>query len=97
MHRDGVEGSNYRSILAIVDVFSRFAFLYHLRNKSAICILEALTLTFTKHGYPKSVQCDKGHEFWGQLPKLLSLSGVKVITNRLYFPQSQGKMERANS
>lgn len=46
--------------------------------------------------YPEIVQSDNEPEFLGEVQRLLKQKHVKVIKNRPYHPQSQGKVERQN-
>ena len=86
----------YRYALTVVDVFSRYLFCRALEKKSAIQVAEALDAIFTEHGWPGIVQCDNGPEFLGPVTRLLQTKGVKIVKERPYHPQSQGRIERQN-
>ena len=87
---------DYRYILSVIDVFSRYVFLRPLKRKKSKYVAKELKKLFSVHGYPKILQSDRGTEFKGQVLSLLKKHGTKVITSRAYHPQSQGKCERLN-
>ena len=51
---------------------------------------------FSSYGPPKSVQCDQGTEFKGELKVFLEMIGIEISTSRPRHPQSQGKCERSH-
>ena len=61
----GKDGTCYKYVLSVLDIFSRFLFLYPLESKKAEPVMDHLTDVFLKFGYPKSVQSDQGNEFKG--------------------------------
>lgn len=90
------KGTQYRYILTVIDVFSRYLFCRALSNKTAKNVAEALEEIFLEHGWPKIVQSDNGSEFREKVSKLLERHKVKVVKGRPYHPQSQGVVERQN-
>ena len=85
-------GSNYRYVLTIMDVFSRYLVLRPLCQKTANTVADQLRDVFAILGTPKILQCDQGTEFKGTFRLLMSFFNVKVITSSPYHPESQGKV-----
>ena len=92
--RTSFEGKEYRYILSVCDVFSRFVWLKPLIGKSSAEIANHLQKIYREHGTPKIIQHDQGKEFKGSVKKLLRRMNVKIIQSSPYHPQSQGKIER---
>ncbi|RWS08781.1 hypothetical protein B4U79_15201, partial [Dinothrombium tinctorium] len=53
---------NYRYILTVIDLFSKYSWAIPLRNKTSKSIINAFEIIF-KHRYPQKLQTDKGKEF----------------------------------
>ena len=87
-------GKCFRYILTLLDVFSRFVWLYPLTSKKSCEIAKHLMKHFDYFGIPKYVQCDQGTEFKGHVKTLSSYLKIKMFNSRPYHPQSQGKVER---
>ena len=63
-------------ILTVIDVFSKLAWCVPLKNKSAASMVTAFTQLLS-NGAPKTLQTDKGTEFWKRsLQKLLKEHSV---------------------
>ena len=80
MPSDSLDGSNYKYILAGIDVASRFKVMRPLRTKQARYVAEMITDIY-KVGpltYPKIFQCDNGSEFKGDVTKMLEKNEVKI-------------------
>ena len=87
------DGKEYKYILSVVDVFSRFVMPRPLKDKTSDGVKRELSKLFADHGEPTILQCDQGPEFKGSVNSLLRKRGIKVIRSRPYHPQSQGKCE----
>lgn len=57
---------NYKYFITIIDIFSKYAWVVPLKNKSAKSILEAFKLVF-KQRIPTKLQTDQGKEFDNKL------------------------------
>ena len=53
-------------ILSVLDVFSRFVFLFPLKNKESSEVAQHLISIFNVFGKPKLLQTDEGSEFRGE-------------------------------
>lgn len=63
--------SNYKYILAIIDTFSKYAWVYPLKQKSKEHITRAFEDLLKQHRVPKNLQTDLGTEFYNKQLKLL--------------------------
>ncbi|CAF1337651.1 unnamed protein product [Rotaria sordida] len=86
----------FRYVLVIVDVFSRYMFLRPLTKKCSAEVCNHLELIFSEHGTPAIIQTDQGTEFQGLFDELCLKRNIRHIRSRAYHPQSQGKVERLN-
>lgn len=91
--------NQYKYILVILDVFSRYVWLTTLKNKDADTVSEAFLKWY--NFYIKNlkiknirVMTDKGSEFKGSFSKLLDQLEIKQHTNDI--AQVNGLVERAN-
>ena len=92
----GKGGTQYKYVVGILDVFSRFPVLRPLENKESKTVARELRLVYGILGYPKTVQSDQGKEFMGEVTKLLGKHHVEIRKSAPYHRQSQGKIERSN-
>ena len=90
------QGTVYRYILTLQDVFSRFLWMRPMSRKKSSIVAQELMYIYREHGPPRILQCDNGGEFRGDTTKICKKIGVKVINSRAYHPQSQGKVERSH-
>jgi len=63
IHKYARQNKNYKFILVLVDIFSRYAWARPLKNKSATSTAEALKDVFTS-SIPKKLWTDEGTEFY---------------------------------
>lgn len=88
------KGKKYLYILSILDVFSRYTWLFPLQSKASEIISAVFKRFFSDFGKPDIVQNDQGSEFKGDVARLLKQLSIKQIMSSPYHPQSQGKVER---
>ena len=69
MRKHGKYNEGYNWIIAMIDIFSRYAFTIAVKSKSGkdvlngfVKLMEQFKERFGK--YPKKVQADEGKEFW---------------------------------
>jgi hypothetical protein len=87
---------DHRYLLNVVDHFSKFAWSFPLKEKSADQVLLCLNPLLKEH-LPKILQTDNGKEFVNvKLKKVCDDLGIIQITSLPYSPQSQGLVERFN-
>ena len=56
------KGKTYKYILSLLDVFSRFHWLYPLESKHSSGIKKKLKKIYSVHGLPQKLQSDNGGE-----------------------------------
>jgi hypothetical protein len=84
--------------LTLVDVFSKYAQAYHIRDGTAISIIQALLKFCTHHGLPLTIVSDNGTEFTNQL--FNEFTNLHKITHHRTLPHSpndNGIVERFHS
>ena len=87
-------GMNY--VLVIVDLCTRFTWLYPLQTKHGVAVADKLRLLFMTCGRPRIIQSDNGSEFANlDIAKLLGAAGVDHRRVSVYYPQANGAVERA--
>ena len=57
-------------LLACINVFSKYAWIIPVKNKSAVSVLEAFKIILSKGRKPLKIQSDKGTEFENHLFKI---------------------------
>ena len=87
------QGEKY--ILVVVDVFTRFVFLFALAEKSSLCVARSLLSLFGIIGFPRVLQSDNGKEFSNEILKsVANLGGFDHRFITPYHPQADGLVER---
>lgn len=84
--------------LTIIDSFSKYAQAYHLRDGTAISVVQALLIFCTHHGVPLTLVTDRGTEFTNQL--FSEFTRVhKIIHHKIlaHTPNENGMVERLHS
>lgn len=84
--------------VTFIDVFTKYGQAYHLRDGTAISILQALLRYCTHHGLPMTIITDNGTEFTNQLfSEFVRLH--KVIHHKIlpHSPNDNGNIERFHS
>lgn len=84
---------NYKFILTVIDVFSKYAFAIPLKNKSANSIVSSFKIILGKGRKPKKLQTDAGNEFINKSLKRF-LKDVKIYTT--YSEMKASIIERFN-
>lgn len=72
------ENNNFKYILTVIDIFSKYAFAVAVRNKNGSTITEAMQYIISKNKIaPKNLQTDEGKEFFNkEFQNLMKLHGV---------------------
>ena len=90
-----VSASGHEYALLVVDVCTRFVFLFPLRNKEAASVATCLFRLFCDIGFPKIIQSDNGSEFVNSV--ISELTKTLSVDHRLstpYHPRGNGVAER---
>lgn len=87
----------YSWILNIIDSYSKFAFSFCLKNKTALDIKSSFQSVVRNEGFSISVQTDNGKEFANKLfGSILEDNYVKFVRGRPRHPKNKGQVERFN-
>ena len=84
--------------ITLIDVFTKYGQAYHLRDGTAVSILQSLLHYCTHHGIPITIVTDNGTEFTNQLfSEFVRLH--KIIHHRVlaHSPNANGNVERFHS
>ena len=74
-----------RYLLTCIDVFSKYAWVYPLKNKSAVSILETFKKILESGRKPQKLQTDKGKEFENKVfQKFLKDNSIHFYTSNNY-------------
>lgn len=92
-----LQNNGYCWILTIIDVFTKYAFTFALKNKTGTEVKNHLQDLFYAVGSPQIIHSDNGKEFTNEhIKHLCETFKIKLIHGRLRHPQSQGQVERLN-
>lgn len=82
----------------VIDVFSRYAYSYLVKDKTSGAVINSLKKLFNKHKVkPKAILSDNGQEFSSEeYAAFLDKNDVKIIKTAPHNPQANGKVERFN-
>ena len=83
-------------ILTCIDCFSKFAWAFPLKNKSASVVASQLQNLFCQEGAWAAVHTDRGKEFEGGVDVLCERFGIKHVRGLPYHSSTQGQIERFN-
>jgi transposase InsO family protein len=91
------KNKRYAYVFVIIDIFTKFVYIYPLKNKEGITIAMILNKLFLSGDIPDKLHSDKGGEFVnGYVSKLCLDFKVKQIVGQAYSPQTQGFVENKN-
>lgn len=87
-----IQGEKY---VTFIDVFTKYGQAYHLRDGTAVSILQALLQYCTHHGVPMTIITDNGTEFTNQLfmefTRLHKINHHRILA---HSPNDNGNIER---
>lgn len=90
--------AEHEKFLTIVDAFSKYAQAYHLRDGTAISVVQALLTFCTHHGIPYTIITDQGPEFtnalFSEFVRLHKIQHHKILA---HTPNDNGMIERFHS
>lgn len=86
-----------RYAITLVDYFSKWPEVQFCPNVTTRRITDFLRAIFAREGYPDSVVSDNGPQFIsGEFETFLKVRGIKHQLVSVYYPQSNGQVERFN-
>lgn len=91
------QNKGYTYVLVIIDIFSKFIYLYPTKQKSSAWVSNVLRKIFLSGDYPQKLGSDNDQAFRSkEVTDLLDHFGVKPIYGKPYSPQTQGFVENKN-
>ena len=94
--QDGKIGQ-YKYILSVIDIFSKFAFFRALTNRNGPTVVKAFRDICLDFGAPKILGSDNGSEFISdEFKSMCTKFGIEQRLGTAYVSTSQGQVERAN-
>lgn len=91
------QNKGYTYVLVIIDIFSKFIYLYPTKQKSSAWVSNVLRKIFLSGDYPQKIGSDNDKAFKSkEVTDLLNHFGVKPIYGKPHSPQTQGFVENKN-
>ena len=86
-----------KHIVVMVDSFSRYLFMFPIKEKTTYAVAKAILNAIGEFGAPKEIVSDRGPCFVGEiLSQLLCLVGTEHKLTMAYSKEENGMVERAN-
>ena len=87
--------SGHRFVVTCIDLASRYPEATPLRAATAEDVAEALLEIFSRHGLPRTILSDQGHNLTGKvMTQLCERLHIEKIQTSPYHPESNGCVER---
>lgn len=84
--------------LTLIDLFSKYAQAYHIKDSTAITILNKLRHYLAHHNYPRKIVCDEGREFSNNtFREFCKLHKIELHFTTVNNPSSNSPIERFHS
>lgn len=85
-----------RSYLLVVDYFSHYVEVAHLKLASVETVVAAFKDVFSCHRTPETVMSDNGPQYSGSLFRTFAMEyGFTHVTSSPRYPQANGEAEQA--
>lgn len=85
-------------VFTVIDYYSRYPFACIISSSSSQQVIEKLIQIFAKFGFPSEIVSDNGTCFTSQeFQDFLTSLGIKHCRSSVYFPSSNGLVERFHS
>lgn len=93
----GIDGGSKIYIITYIDLCTRWAEAFYIRNIGSSSVIKALKKWISKHGSPEYLISDNGRQFASnELKNFLNSYGTKHIFTTAYNPRANGTCERIN-
>jgi len=90
--------NGHRYLFVVVDLFSRYPFVYPLKDMKTSRVIDCLKQIFCQVGFPDAVLSDQGSQFESfEFRNFLDTYQIKKLRTNAYHPQGNGCCERLNS
>ena len=84
-----------RTFLILIDAFSRWVEVTHMRKTDAVSVIYALSIIFTRFGEPRLIVSDNGPPFNSkEFEQFCKDQQIELLHSPPYNPQSNGSAER---
>ena len=94
---DLLDISDGEHLLVVVDYYSRWIEAILLKKTDAQHVIKSMEAIFRTHGLPETVRSDNGPPFASkEFEAFLEYLGIEHKKGVLYWPQSNGEVERCN-
>ena len=91
------ESNGYRYILTVIDMFSKYAFAFPVRDLSAATVVEKCKEVFSLVGFPDAILTDRGTAFMSDMfLSFIRKFNVRKLSTNSFSPHSNGCCERFN-
>lgn len=92
-----IYNDNVKYLLTIIDIFTKKAFVYPLKELTQEAVVNKLKLLLNDIDLkPSIINTDNGNEFKGKTETFLKDNKITLIYSKPHSPQSQGYIERFN-
>lgn len=88
---------NYKHVLAIVDAFSKFVWIFPVKSTTSDETVKKLKIVTAVFGNPSQIITDKGTAFTGSdFESYCESNGIEVVHSTTGNPRGNGQVERIN-
>ena len=88
-----IDSDTCKYIMSVIDIFSRFLFLFPVQRKETSEVAEHLFDIYIEHSPPEILQSVQGPEFKAVGKTVCETLNMHIIKSSAYSPQMQGKDE----
>lgn len=86
----------YKYLFNVIDHFSKYLWLFPMRNKDGDNYVQILSILFKMEGAPKILPADNEFNHNNNLKELFAKRGVVLIPSSPYYPQFNSAVEQVN-
>ena len=91
------EFNGFKYLLVIIDVYSKYPFVFPTRNMETSTVMEKFTEIFAMYGYPDAILSDRGTNFESEaFQTFCKKRSIKKLRTTSYHPEGNGICERFN-
>ena len=91
------ESNGFKYLLVVVDVYSRYPFIFPTKSMEAATVIEKFAEIFSMYGYPDAILSDRGANFESETFQTFCKNRhIKKLRTTSYHPEGNGLCERFN-
>ncbi|XP_055623755.1 uncharacterized protein K02A2.6-like [Toxorhynchites rutilus septentrionalis] len=86
-------------LMVVIDYYSRFMEVFEMETITAYDVIRELSIMFSRYGIPFVLKADNAPQLRSDcvdLKEFCEANGVRLMNTILYWPQSNGEVERQN-